>query len=271
MDQATNALQSLPLQIALLGLGLSVLRPMGLVFGFMVFGWAFGPANVVMRTVIALGLSMPVFAVVLPIMPELAGTMNIFLRVSLSAKEFAIGFLFGLLASLPFYALQGAGNLVDSYRGEASPSFPAGDSDTVTTTSLLFLVVALLTFFANGGMWFLMEGFYRTYQVWSIAAVTPDLGDFHIGILLDLIQSFLGFVLRVGLPLLALMVIVEFTVIVGARFAQNFKLETNVFLFKNVVFLFALPLYATVLVRISDETLDTGTIASLLFRGGAGP
>ncbi len=81
-------------------------------------------------------------------------------------KEAAIGGILGFLTSIPFYAAQGAGSLIDHQSG--SQSLQVTDPSTQvqsSPTGLLYNNVMLVTFFLLGGPFLLFDALITTYSV----------------------------------------------------------------------------------------------------------
>lgn len=229
----------------------TLLRPLGLVFGFVAFTWAVGRARV-LRMSIATGLGLPTLAVHAD---QLAAVVAIEATASLAllaGKEFLIGYAMGFLASLPFFALQFAGAITDAFRGETDSGLIDPMGGTLQTSALLYVLIGLSVFAAAGGLWGLVTILYGSYDVWTLTAPLPRLDAGALGIAMDAFGAMLLLTVRTALPLLALLLAIEFVAAVAARLAKKFGLQDLTFTAKNLVTILMLPVIAWFVLRVAE-------------------
>ncbi len=97
-------------------------RPLGFALVFTAFAWAHLNSGL-LRIAFGLVLALPAIHPILGEAPAMVKGMPLPAFVMIG-KELFIGILLGLLASLPFEALGGAGGIVDSMRGSPRRSAP---------------------------------------------------------------------------------------------------------------------------------------------------
>ncbi len=256
-----------PIQAGLVGLFLCIARPIGLTFGFMVMYWGVGRA-VLLRMGFAAGLVPPIVAANYETVSVIIQTADLQILLGLLPKEFLIGLVFGLFSSLPFFAFQFAGAVIDNYRGESSSGIMAPTGGEVQTTSLLFLLIAILVFIVGDGLFFLVEDLYKTYRIWPIQSPLPSLSGDAVSIVMVMIMDMFILMLRVGLPLLMFMMITDLVLAIATKMGQKFGLFDMSFLLKNVLFILILPLISISVISIANEeilTMFTGRFLEVLF------
>lgn len=245
----------------------AVARPLGLLFGFQAFAWAIG-YSVVLRLGIAIAIGLPTLALSLPRIATLVEEADPLTSALVAPREFIIGFGLGLLASLPFLALQYAGAITDAFRGESDGGQPdPSGGGTLQTFSVLYVVIGFAVFFAAGGLWSLVDMLYRSYLVWPVEVGLPALADGGAIMVLMLLGETLLTSVRLALPLLALLVVIEFAVGVAARLGRRTGFYDMAFPTKNLATILALPLVAWFVHAASgDLTADAFLAGTLLQR-----
>jgi len=217
------------------------LRPLGLLFGFIAFGWAMR-SGLMLRISIAIALSLPTAAGNFDQIAALVQSPDILTLAPISLKEFALGYALGFLSSLPFFALQYAGAITDAFRGENDTGIqdPAGGS--LHTFSIAYLIVGFFSFFSFGGFEAMMRSFYGTYQIWPIIAGFPVLTSSAWLMAADLMTQTLWSAFTIALPLLSMLLLIELSFAIAARFAKRFNFHDLAFPVKNLVTVLSLPL-----------------------------
>lgn len=160
MLDAANILASLPLPMIIFVLVAGSARALGALFGLWGLYFILGPAALI-RTVLAVIISLPVMAGSSIGLADLFGEGARMAVIALPVREFVLGFAIGLLASLPFFAVLGAGILIDQYRGDFSPGLPAPESQQVGSFANLKVVMALFLFVEADGLAILIRTIFK--------------------------------------------------------------------------------------------------------------
>lgn len=237
-------------------------RPLGLMFGFKAFAWAIGTA-VLLRTGIAIAIGLPTLMLNLPLIEPLVIEAASLSSALIAPREFVIGFGLGFLASLPFFALQYAGAITDSFRGESDggQTDPSGGG-TLQTFSVLYVIIGFAAFFSLGGLWALVGLLYQSYAVWPISAALPPLAGGGAILALMLLAETLATSVRLALPLFATLLVIELAVGAAARLARRTGIYDLSFLSKNLATIMALPLIAWFILSASEVLTDEAFLAS---------
>lgn len=257
---------SLPLESVFLFIALNMLRPFGLMFGFLAFGWGMA-TSVLPRAAISIALSLPIMLTSIEGFADLRANLGGANIALVLIKEFALGYGLGVLASLPFLALQFAGAITDTYRGESNAGTADPSGGQLQTFGLLYLLIGLSGFFAAGGLWRLIDGVYQSYVIWPIGLVLPDFtGDAGL-MVAGLVDALLRDALLIAAPLLIIFVAIDFALAIAARLAQRFRLYEHAFLSKNLTAMVALPILVLYLARANDGRMDQSLFALPLLDG----
>jgi type III secretion protein T len=103
---------------------------------------------------------------------EMSGTISVMIVL----KEVFLGVVMGYMIGIVFWAIECAGNFIDTQLGTSMGSVydPLLQSSD-TPTAILFTQTAQMLFFSSGGFLFLVTGLYASYQLWPIGSFTPKL------------------------------------------------------------------------------------------------
>lgn len=144
--------------------------------------------------------------------PDIVSTAGVVLR------EVLIGSAIGLVVALPFHIFHGMGAIVDNQRGAGIGAMldPVSGVEATETSNLLQLM-SVVVFLATDGMIVLLEVIQDSYLLIPMGgAMTLDLAR---------VQDFAGLLLagavRMALPVLLLLFLVEVLLGVLSRFAQQ--------------------------------------------------
>lgn len=223
--------------------------------------------GVVLQAGIALGIGLPVAAVTWPGLEGLAGR-NSFPVGVLIIKEVIIGVFIGLLFSLPFWAVQAAGEIIDMQRtiGESGITDPSTQGSTSVTAALL-MFIAIATFVADDGLQLVFGTIYSTYDFWPINEVWPDLRAIGLNEILSFLWRMVTLGLSVAGPIIIMLFISDFVVMSLSRVAGRIDISMLLPLVKNTLFCFILLIYAPTLMGVVGTALtDTTGVRTILER-----
>ncbi|MDJ0630847.1 MAG: flagellar biosynthetic protein FliR [Rhodobacter sp.] len=248
---------------------ITLARPLGFLTAFALINFTL-KRGMLLRIAISIALGLPIMVANIATLNDLFATGTLFDRTFLPAKETIIGFTIGTLASLPFLAFKFAGHISDSYRAEGSNGLNFTGSETVTTGGLIMFLVLSLTFVANDGLWHLFKAFYSSYALWPIELYLPTLRGNAVMLVVDQLRATFLLMIRVGIPLLLLLILAEFFLIIASRIGRRYGFNSYNFHLKNLVFLAVLPIYVVYLVRVAEDVegdiLDATRLFSLVFQ-----
>lgn len=209
------------------------------------------------------------FALSLPAVPGAARTLgdaapDAARLLLLGAKEAFAGVLLGVLVGLPIWAVQCAGEILDTQRSATSAQTPEpGTGNQGSTTGEFLGLTAVTLFVAAGGLGGLADSLYASYGVWPLPRVLPEVAgggwaDFALGLL--------GHVSRVSLllaaPVAVAMLAAEAGVILLMRAVPRLNPYDLAPTLRNLVFAGFVVLYAQYLLAYAGDELDTARRAA---------
>lgn len=233
---------------------LCCLRIFGFMYSFYPISWGFY-SDRAMRMAVVVVLSSPLFIAQFNGIALAASNFTVFTVLLLSAKEFAIGYGLGLLASSPFRAMQYAGAVTDSFRGESDSGLTAPDGSGIQTSSVFFLIIGFAVFFGTGGLTKIVEMIYSTYSIWPLLDTLPFMTDGTAKIALVALGKALRLAIGIIAPIILLLFFVEVSLMIAEKLARRFGLTQLSFLVKNLVVKLTLPLAAILILRVAHTEL----------------
>jgi type III secretion protein T len=208
-----------------------------------------------LRGGIALVLALPLLPALTPLV-EAAPPIGGAALIALLVKEAVVGVVVGTVLSVPFWAAEAAGELMDQQRGSEAATIPDPSqvAEAGITGTLLVLTLTVI-FFASGGMCLLLDAVYESWNIWPpldpLPSFSADAGLRVLGLLDRVLR--LGLVLAA--PVLIALLLAEFALALIGRFAPSLNVFDLAMAVKGVVFALALPLYAVFLARYLAGTL----------------
>lgn len=226
-----------------------------------------------LRSAVAVVISLPMIAPVFETL-SVTGQPTSFDLAGLLIKEMVVGALIGLAFGVPFWAAEVAGDLVDLQRGSTMSQLldplAAGES-SVTATLLTVSLLAL--FFMSGGFMLLLDGFYRSYQLWPAASFAPVLNPNAFDAILHLLDRIMQIGIIIIAPLVIAILIADIMLAFLSRMASQLHVFDLSLAIKNLLFSFLMILYLTFLVPLlldqMGELRGTFEILQSFVRNGA--
>jgi type III secretion protein T len=201
-----------------------------------------------------------VVAVALPVVPALAAALppsgaSTFRLVSLAVKESFVGLILGLLLSIPFWAAQVAGDVIDFQR--QAPDAQLQDPNNMTEATIsgtLFLLVIIALFVAADGFRTVAHSLYESYGIWPILAPLPKLDGSAAVLALHLLDQLLRLAFILAFPVLLTMFLAMLTLMLIARFAPQLNVFDLSMAARNLFFFIVMPFYGSFLIEyFADE------------------
>jgi type III secretion protein T len=215
-------------------------RMLGLFMIFPLFSWTGIKGTV--RAMVALALGIPAAIMIYPSIGEVNGAsaMIIFLMI----KEVIVGAGLGLLVSIPFWASQAAGDLIDSYRGASQPNFndPTNAAET-TVSGTMLLLITLALFVVADGFQISIGLVYETYSVWRPLTLVPELSADILKLFMRILSEIMRQAVVMAGPVLICMAVAELTLLFISRGWKQFNATDLSAIGKNLAFALLLPVY----------------------------
>jgi type III secretion protein T len=185
--------------------------------------------------------------------------------ITILAKEAFIGFIFGYLISLVFWAARSCGELIDQQRGAFNALMPEAllkGEQTTPYGKFLFNITTVL-FFVSGGFLEILNGLMESYRVWPVLTFFPKWDDELILFFLKQVDGMLLLASLMAAPSL----IITFTVEICLGFVNRFSPQFNVFMIamsiKSGVVAFVFLIFSSsLLLYLQTRFFDSNTLIS---------
>lgn len=177
------------------------------------------------------------------------GPMSSLLITGLLVKEVLVGTIIGIAFGIPFWAAEVAGDLVDLQRGSTSAQLidPLQVSET-SIAGTLFVFSLLALFFMSGGFLLLVDGFYKSYEIWPAAKFVPLVNVQAVPALLGILDR----IMQIGVLLIAPVVLALLLADVMLAYLSRMSPQLHIFdlslAIKNLLFSLLMVLYIAYLV-----------------------
>ncbi|KXF75052.1 type III secretion protein [Paramesorhizobium deserti] len=203
-----------------------------------------------LRSGVAIAISIPVIPGIFATMAESRELTSI-IMTGLMIKEFVIGIIIGIAFGIPFWAAEVAGDLVDLQRGSTSAQLvdPLAISET-SISATLFNISLVALFFMSGGFLLLLDGFYRSYDLWPIVSFTPVMGSQAASALLSALDRIMQIALLLVAPVVLAMLIADLMLAYLSRLSPQLHIFDLSLAIKNLLFCVLILFYATFLVPL---------------------
>jgi type III secretion protein T len=173
------------------------------------------------RNAMFVALAIIVIVVQPPIPIETLGAIG---WVSLFAKELFIGLCIGIFFGLFLWAFEAAGQIVDTQVGTGMAQVM--DPLTGHQTTLIGVFLERLTnyiFMAAGGFMLLVASVMESYALWPLDHVLPDIEYASKALFESEFSQFLQLMLLVAAPMLVVTFLIDVTMGLINRYAQQFN------------------------------------------------
>lgn len=184
----------------------------------------------------------------------------------LMVKEMALGFIFGYMVSIPFWAVSSAGFIIDLQRGVLSAQmFSNVLADQSSPLGDLFVKLSVVLLFTTGGFLILLEVLISSYQVWPVHSFMPNFSMNAVDVVLKQFALLFYMAAVIAGPIIATMFIVE----LGSAIVSRYVPQLNIFLLlmpiKSGIAIFLLVFYIQFIAQyMLDIFLKFGDILGLL-------
>ncbi|MCW7539741.1 type III secretion system export apparatus subunit SctT [Aquabacterium sp. A7-Y] len=169
--------------------------------------------------------------------------------LGLVLKEGALGLVLGLMCGIAFWGVHAAGSIVEYQAGltVATAIDPlTGQEDSIVGG--LFMNLFTLLFLATGGLLALIGMLLESYTVWPLSSMTPVVGNLKlVAVVIGGLGELLLIALKVAVPFVILMLVVEIALGLLSRFAPQLNVFFLSLPLKMIVLTGLILLYATVM------------------------
>lgn len=165
-------------------------------------------------------------------------------KVILVASNFLCGAVIGYVVSLPIYAIESCGNIIDMQRGEQMGSIinPATKNPASSVGKLLsqaFIVYLVV----NNGLLFFFNLIFSSFDTMPLNNLLPLLDATHINKYVTLIAEYFYWVVVLALPVITLMFFIDMILGVISSFIPQLNVTVLAMPIKSISALFMLSIY----------------------------
>jgi type III secretion protein T len=197
---------------------------------------------------IVIAISVPI---VIQVHGQLRGLDNLspLFIIYVCVKEVLIGLLLGIIAGIPFWIMEMAGNIVDFVR--QAPDAEVQDPQGATQASIsgnLFAIVITLYFILAGGLSILASTIYQSYEVWPALSNLPFPDSSGAGKVIGLVDFLIRSALLIAAPLVTFILMGFLLVIMIAKILPQMNVFTLSMAFRNFAFLIAVQIFGIYLI-----------------------
>jgi type III secretion protein T len=200
------------------------------------------------RSCVAIAICIPAVPGVLNgILAE--GQLGSLLITGLLVKELIVGMIIGVAFGIPFWGAEVAGDLVDLQRGSTSAQLidPLQVSETtIAGTLLVFALLAL--FFMSGGFLLLVDGLYKSYELWPAVKFMPVINVNAIPALLGVLDRIMQIAVILIAPVVLALLLTDLMLAYLSRMSPQLHVFDLSLAIKNMLFAVLMVLYISYLV-----------------------
>lgn len=234
------------IQHVLLTAAFSIARMLGLVMLFPLFTRM--PLTGIVRNGVLLAFAVPIFPLISQTLT--ASELTTTLIAVYLLKEAVIGIAIALVLGIPFWAAEGAGEVLDLQRGTTMSSLidPMMTHETSAVGTLL-VITMLVIFLAAGGLELTLDTLYGSYEIWPVDRLLPLFAPEAGSAVLSLLSRLVSMTLTLIFPLLVTMLISDIALAFLARAAPHFNVFALSLVVKAGVFSLVFLLYSAFLIQ----------------------
>lgn len=233
---------SLLVDLQTLLMSIALVTPRALVCLIILPGFSLRTLQGMVRNGVAIAIALPA---VLPTFLYLQHTPpDFFMSVMLVFKEAGIGCMLGVLLSIPVWAAQSIGSILDTQRSpiQIQSNNASVDQDASATGALLLQAVVLVMIQA-GLFVALARIVIESYGTWPAFSLMPPFEQGHFEVLVKRFGELFWHIVVYGGPVLIPLLLIDFGFAVLGVFASNLQISFASSPIKSLVGLFILLVY----------------------------
>ncbi|MBJ9239934.1 type III secretion system export apparatus subunit SctT [Citrobacter braakii] len=246
---------------AMVSMFFCILRPLGAFLILPIFSMGILLTNFIRNSVI-ISLALPIFLQNYNFSERLP--VGILSLAGIAFKEIIIGFFIGLSFTIVFWAIDAAGQIIDTLRGSTISSiFNPAISDSSSVTGVLLYQFVTVIFIISGGLQSVLNVLYNSYELLPLDSVLTIRWSV-VKFAFSLWESFINLMLSFSIP----MIIGIFLCDMGFGFLNKTAPQLNVFTLslpvKSCVSVFILLLVIHVFPEFINAGINSDLFNSLL-------
>jgi type III secretion protein T len=183
------------------------------------------------------------------------------------AKEAFIGFIFGYLICMIFWAALSSGQFIDQQRGAFNAAMPEAfaGGQQVAPYGKFLLHVTVVLFFSSGGFLKMLNGLMESYRVWPVLTFFPKFDDEFVLFFLEQADNMLLVAMLIAAPILITVFVIEISLGFVTRFSPQFNVFMIAMSIKSGVVAFVFLVYcAALLPYLQSKFFDSDTLINFV-------
>ncbi|WP_281645577.1 type III secretion system export apparatus subunit SctT [Parendozoicomonas sp. Alg238-R29] len=174
---------------------------------------------------------------------------------TLIIKEVMIGMFIGFIATIPFWALEAAGFIIDNQRGAsmASTMNPMSGSET-SPMGLMFSQAFTCIYLISGVFLILLGSLFHSYEAWPVFEFWPKLNQSAVLFFLGQFDLIITLSVWLAAPIMICMFITEWGIALISRSAPQLNVFILAMPIKSAVAVAILVLYVATIMKLAKET-----------------
>lgn len=205
------------------------------------------------RNGVACSLALFIYPCVADTLPSTLDGLELGLLIG---KEILIGLLIGFVVSIPFWAIEATGFIIDNQRGASMASTLNPLLASQTSPTGLLLTQTLITLFFSGGAFLVLLGaLFTSYASWPIATFYPQLSGQWNAFFLSQFTHLLSLCVVFAAPLLIAMFLAEFGLALISRFAPSLNVFILSMPIKSLIVSAMLVPYLYLLMNMANDNV----------------
>ena len=174
--------------------------------------------------------------------------------ILLLLKESMIGMFIGFIATIPFWAMESAGFIIDNQRGASMANMNNAMTGSESSPMGIFFSQSFLAFFLSVGLFLmLLEIVLSSYVAWPIFSFYPKLGPEAMLFFMKQFDLIITVSVWLAAPAMICMFITEFGIALIGRSAPQLNVFILAMPIKSAVALMLLIAYFSIILEMSEK------------------
>ncbi|MTI14264.1 type III secretion system export apparatus subunit SctT [Sansalvadorimonas verongulae] len=181
-------------------------------------------------------------------------TPGMLIILALILKEVMIGMFIGFIATIPFWALEAAGFIIDNQRGAsmASTMNPMSGSET-SPMGLMFAQAFTCIYLISGVFLILLGSLFQSYHAWPVFEFWPTINQSAVLFFLGQFDLIITLSVWLAAPIMICMFITEWGIALISRSAPQLNVFILAMPIKSAVAVAILVLYVSTVMSLAKE------------------
>ncbi|MFZ6773946.1 type III secretion system export apparatus subunit SctT [Undibacterium sp. SXout7W] len=221
---------------------IALITPRALVCLSILPGFSMRSLTGIMRNGVAIAIALPAALPTYFFVQETPP--DYFMAGLLCVKEAAIGLLLGVVMSIPMWAAESVGNILDTQRSPIQiPANSASIDRDASALGAMLIQAVVLVMIESGLFVMLARIMMESYGTWPAFSLTPPFEPGHLEVLLKRFAELFWHIVVYGGPVLMPLLLIDLTFALLGVFASTLQISSVSSPIKSLVGMFILLIY----------------------------